>query len=109
MIFSLFCVILIFKSKTIKKINRTVQGIKMKEYRFDPEIEIDFKSLIPLRVQLFEKIRKAVIARRVAPGTRVISESQVAKTFSINRGTVHLAYMDLIQCGLFETKSAKSS
>lgn len=79
----------------------------MKEYRFDPEIEIDFKSLIPLRVQLFEKIRKAVIARRVAPGTRVISESQVAKTFSINRGTVHLAYMDLIQCGLFETKSAR--
>ena len=79
----------------------------MKEYRFDPEIEIDFKSLIPLRVQLFEKIRKAVIARRVAPGTRVISESQVAKTFSINRGTVHLAYTDLIQCGLFETKSAR--
>lgn len=79
----------------------------MKEYRFDPEIEIDFKSLIPLRVQLFEKIRKAVIAKRVAPGTRVISESQVAKTFSINRGTVHLAYTDLMQCGLFETKSAR--
>lgn len=80
----------------------------MKEYRFDPQIQLDFKSRIPLRVQLFEKIRKSVIRSRVMPGTRVISESQMAKEFSINRVTVHLAYQDLISCGLFETKSARS-
>ena len=41
----------------------------MKEYRFDPEIQLDFKSLIPLRVQLFKNIRKAVIRKRVPPGS----------------------------------------
>lgn len=79
----------------------------MKEYRFDPEIQLDFKSLIPLRVQIFNQIQKAVMRKRVPPGTRVISESQIAKTFSINRGTVHLAYLDLMQYGLIETKSAR--
>ena len=79
----------------------------MKEYRFDPEIQLDFNSLLPLRVQIFEQIHKSVMRKRVPPGTRVISESQIAKTFSINRGTVHLAYLDLMQYGLFETKSAR--
>lgn len=80
----------------------------MKEYRFDPGIQLDFKSLIPLRVQIYEQMRNAVIRNRVKPGTRVISESQIVNKHSVNRKTVHLAYQELIDCGLFECTSPRS-
>lgn len=79
----------------------------MKEFRFSPEIILDHQNIVPLRGQIITQMRQAVITHRVKPGTRVISERALAEKLSINRNTVHQAYEDLVESGLFCIQSAR--
>ena len=69
----------------------------MAGYKFSPEIVLDRKSLIPLRVQLETKLRRAILEERPAPGTKLISERSLAAGLGINRDTVHCAYEILVK------------
>ncbi len=63
--------------------------------KFIPEIKLERKSVIPLRAQIVEQIRKSVIRNRLPAGMRIISERQLADDLEINRNTVHQAYEQL--------------
>lgn len=79
----------------------------MKIFKFKPEIELDRASVIPLRAQIVEQLRKAVIRNRLAAGTKLISERQLADTLKINRNTVHQAYEQLAADGLLEASGLR--
>lgn len=79
----------------------------MKIFKFKPEIELDRASVIPLRAQIVEQLRKAVIRNRLAAGTKLISERRLADTLKINRNTVHQAYEQLAADGLLEASGLR--
>ncbi len=67
----------------------------MNDKKFKPEIKLERKSVIPLRAQIVEQIRKDIIRNRLPAGMRLISERQLADELEINRNTVHQAYEQL--------------
>jgi DNA-binding LacI/PurR family transcriptional regulator/biotin operon repressor len=71
----------------------------MKISKFKPEISLDRDSVIPLRAQIVEQLRKGIIRNRLAAGTKLISERQLANKLEINRNTVHQAYEQLAEDG----------
>ncbi len=72
----------------------------MKTAKFKPEIHLDRESVIPLRVQIVEQMRRDIIRNRLPAETRLISERQLADELEINRNTVHQAYEQLASEGL---------
>ena len=72
----------------------------MKSERFNPNIVLDHASLIPLRTQIIDSFRREIIRHRLASGTKIVSERQLAEELQINRNTVHQAYEQLTRDGL---------
>lgn len=79
----------------------------MKEFRFDPKIHLNHGDIVPLRAQIISQMRQAIITHRVKAGTRVISERALSLELGINRNTVHQAYEELVEMGLFSVQSAR--
>ncbi len=69
---------------------------------FKPQITLDRASVIPLRAQIIEQIRKNLLMNRPVPGTKIISERQLADDLDVNRNTIHQAYEELELEGLLE-------
>ncbi len=79
----------------------------MKIAKFKPEIDLNRTSVIPLRAQIVEQLRKGIIRNRLAAGTKLISERQLADKLQINRNTVHQAYEQLVDDGLLESSELR--
>lgn len=79
----------------------------MKEFRFNPKIQLDHEDIVPLRAQIISQMRQSIITHRVKVGTRVVSERALSLELKINRNTVHQAYEELVKMGLLAIQSAR--
>lgn len=74
----------------------------MKAELFKPQIILDRTTVIPLRAQIIEQVRKSLLMNRPDPGTKIVSERQLADELEVNRNTIHQAYEELLQEGLLK-------
>ena len=63
---------------------------------------LDRSSLLPLQKQMYEQWRGAVLSGRFAPGARVPSTRDLARSLGVSRTTVTQAYEQLIAEGYLE-------
>src|SRR5437870_5392849 len=71
----------------------------------DDAMERESKALesIPRYRQVAEQLRRDVAAGRYAPGDRLPSEGDLARAFSVSRGTLRQALGELAGDGLLQT------
>ncbi|WP_395806411.1 PLP-dependent aminotransferase family protein [Archangium minus] len=60
----------------------------------------------PLHVQLYDRLREAILAGTLTPGTRLPSARAMAQELRVSRGTVDVAYARLIVEGFLVTRGA---
>src|ERR1044072_4351564 len=65
-------------------------------------IALDAKSGTPLYRQLYDSLRRAILAGQLAPGTRLQSTREMAAELSVSRNTVVNAYEQLLAEGYLE-------
>src|ERR1043165_4881836 len=65
-------------------------------------IALDAKSGTPLYRQLYDSLRRAILAGQLAPGTRLQSTREMAAALSVSRNTVVNAYEQLLAEGYLE-------
>jgi GntR family transcriptional regulator len=69
--------------------------------------QIDFKSGLPVYLQLVEQIRHAAAAGALRPGESLPSIRPLAEKLRVNRNTVAKAYAELENQGIIETAPGK--
>src|ERR1041385_7907451 len=62
-------------------------------------IALDAKSGTPLYRQLYDSLRRAILAGQLAPGTRLQSTREMAAELCVSRNTVVHAYEPLLGAG----------
>ncbi|MEP7340771.1 MAG: PLP-dependent aminotransferase family protein [Acidobacteriota bacterium] len=65
-------------------------------------ITLDHKSASPLHRQLYDELRRAILARRLKPGERVPSTRSFASSLELSRATVTQSYEQLISEGYLQ-------
>ena len=65
-------------------------------------IAFDHQSGLPLHRQLYDELRRAILARRLKPGERVPSTRALAKSLKLSRATVTQSYEQLISEGYLQ-------
>lgn len=65
-------------------------------------ITLDHKSASPLHRQLYDEMRRAILARRLKPGERVPSTRTLAQSLKLSRATVTQSYEQLISEGYLQ-------
>src|ERR1043165_3472430 len=65
-------------------------------------ITLNAQSETPLYRQLYDSLRKAILAGLLAPGTRLQSSREIAKELSVSRNTVVNAFEQLLAEGYLE-------
>jgi len=65
-------------------------------------ITLDHKSPSPLHRQLYEELRRAILARRLKPGERVPSTRAFAASLKLSRATVTQSYEQLVSEGYLQ-------
>jgi GntR family transcriptional regulator/MocR family aminotransferase len=68
----------------------------------DIAISLDSKGGLPLHRQLYEELRRAILAGRLAPGQRVPSTRALSRALGVSRSTVTQSYEDLLSEGYFQ-------
>lgn len=63
-------------------------------------IELDRGRPVPLARQIEEQLERLIHARLLAPGVKLPATRELADTLGVNRGTVALAYEELVAAGL---------
>ncbi len=71
-----------------------------------PGLALDQASPLPVYRQLYARIAEAVLAGRLAPGTRLPSARSLAAQLAVARGTVEAAYQLLAGEGYIVTRGA---
>lgn len=66
-------------------------------------LTLDHQATSPLRQQLYEKLRQAILKGLLRPGQRIPSTRLFAKTLRISRATVTQSYEQLLNEGYIET------
>ncbi len=69
-----------------------------------PEILLNAQSPIPLYKQLYERLRRAILAGQLERGTRLPSTRRLSNELGISRTTVVLAYENLLVEGYLESR-----
>ncbi|MEX0749989.1 MAG: PLP-dependent aminotransferase family protein, partial [Dehalococcoidia bacterium] len=67
-----------------------------------PQVRLDPGSPEPMYRQLYDAVRKAVLDRTLAPGTRLPATRELARDLGVARNTVMLAFDQLIAEGYVE-------
>jgi len=67
-----------------------------------PQVSLDPNSAEPMYRQLYDGVRKAVLNRTLAPGTRLPATRELARDLGVARNTVMLAFDQLIAEGYVE-------
>jgi GntR family transcriptional regulator/MocR family aminotransferase len=65
-------------------------------------VTLDHKSASPLHRQLYDELRRAILARRLKPGERVPSTRALASSLKLSRATVTQSYEQLISEGYLQ-------
>jgi GntR family transcriptional regulator/MocR family aminotransferase len=68
----------------------------------DIAINLDNRGGLPMHRQLYEELRRAILAGRLAPGQRVPSTRALALALGVSRATVTQSYEDLLSEGYFQ-------
>jgi GntR family transcriptional regulator/MocR family aminotransferase len=63
---------------------------------------VDVKSPVPLYKQLYERVRGAILAGQLEPGTRLPATRTLARELGVSRTTTLLAYQQLVLEGYLE-------
>lgn len=66
-------------------------------------LTLDHQATSPLRQQLYEKLRQAILKGLLHPGQRIPSTRLLAKTLGISRATATQSYEQLLNEGYIET------
>jgi GntR family transcriptional regulator/MocR family aminotransferase len=69
-----------------------------------PEIVLDQNAAMPLYRQLYERLRSAILERRLEAGARLPSTRVLASELGISRNTTALAYEQLLMEGYIESR-----
>jgi len=67
-------------------------------------IDLDHQSSVPLSIQLYEAVRRAILHGQLRPGTRLPSTRSLAEEYEVSRNTVVFAYEQLLAEGYVESK-----
>lgn len=63
-------------------------------------VNFKFDRPLPSYAQLQQSLREAIVSRRLAPGSRLPEERELARQFALSRGTVRRALAQLEEAGL---------
>lgn len=74
-----------------------------------PEIQIDFRSNVPIYLQIIEQIRQKVASGELKPGDQLPTVRQMAADLRVNFNTVARAYRLLDEDGLISTQHGRGT
>jgi GntR family transcriptional regulator/MocR family aminotransferase len=66
-------------------------------------IVLDRECCVPLRYQLYEQLRRLIVAGEWKPGYKLPSTRELSETLSISRPTINWAYLQLTEEGYLES------
>ncbi|HEY4579008.1 MAG TPA: PLP-dependent aminotransferase family protein [Savagea sp.] len=66
-------------------------------------IELNKKSTTPLYEQIYEKIKREIISKRISPSTKLPSKRKLADFLQVSQTTIELAYNQLIDEGYIDS------
>jgi GntR family transcriptional regulator/MocR family aminotransferase len=66
-------------------------------------VGLDGNKEAPLHKQLYDEVRRAILAGRLGPGQRMPSSREMAKSLGVSRTTVTQSYDELLSEGYLET------
>lgn len=72
-------------------------------------LHLDRRSSVPLQRQLYEEIRTAILAGRVAPGARLPATRVLAADAGVSRNTVSGAFDQLLAEGYLESRTGSGT
>lgn len=74
-----------------------------------PEIQIDFRSSMPIYLQIMEQIRQKVANGELKPGDQLPTVRQMATDLRVNFNTIARAYRLLDDDGLISTQHGRGT
>jgi GntR family transcriptional regulator len=80
-----------------------------KDNHMTPEIRIDFRSNMPIYLQIMEQIRQKVASGELQPGDQLPTVRQMAADLRVNFNTVARAYRMLDETGLISTQHGRGT
>jgi GntR family transcriptional regulator len=73
------------------------------------EITLDFRSGVPIYVQLVEQVQQLVLTGKLHPGDQLPTVRQLASELRVNFNTVARAYRMLDEAGLISTQQGRGT
>lgn len=73
------------------------------------ELALDFRSGVPIYVQLVEQIQQLVVTGKLKPGDQLPTVRQLASELRVNFNTVARAYRMLDEAGLISTQQGRGT
>jgi GntR family transcriptional regulator len=73
------------------------------------EITLDFRSGVPIYVQLVEQVQHLVVTGKLNPGDQLPTVRQLASELRVNFNTVARAYRMLDEAGLISTQQGRGT
>ena len=73
------------------------------------KIQLDFRSRVPIYVQIVEQVRRQVESGELKPGDQLPTVRQLATDLRINFNTVARAYRLLDEAGLISTQQGRGT
>src|SRR5580698_10896532 len=74
-----------------------------------PRLELDSQSSTPIYRQLYEQMRSAIVAGRMARGERIPPTRELAQSIGLNRATITAAFDVLESEGLIRREVGRGS
>jgi GntR family transcriptional regulator len=72
-------------------------------------VEIDFRSHVPIYLQIIEQIKGQVVAGALRPGDQLATVRQMAADLRVNFNTVARAYRILDEAGFISTQQGRGT
>jgi len=73
------------------------------------DLEIDFRSGIPIYVQIVERIKEMIASGRIKPGDQLPTVRTLALELRVNFNTIARAYRILDQAGIISTQQGRGT
>jgi len=73
------------------------------------QIEVDFRSHVPIYVQIVEKIKHLLASGKLKPGDQLPTVRQLAADLRVNFNTVARAYRLLDEAGVISTQQGRGT
>lgn len=73
------------------------------------DIKLDFRSGVPIYVQIVEQVQQLLAAGKIKPGDQLPTVRQLASEIRVNFNTVARAYRMLDEAGLISTQQGRGT